>query len=76
MVEPDERDRPAAALQIVLGREDAGYFRGLLHEGVPLGAVRALALPAGAHRPAGLAYVTCLGLRHVKRGLANRGKLS
>ena len=51
VVEPDQRNDPPAALQIMLGRKDARHLRGLLDERVPLGAVGALALPAAEIEP-------------------------
>ena len=51
MIEPDQRDRPPAALQIMLGGEDARHLRAFLDQRVPLGAVGALALPAAEIEP-------------------------
>ena len=63
-VEPDQLDRPAAALEVMLGREDARHLGRFLDQRVPLGAVGALPLPAVRDRPAGLADVAGLWLRH------------
>ena len=63
-LEPDQRDHPAAALEIVLGGEDARHFGRFLNERVPLGAVGTLPLPAAADGAACLADVSGLGLGH------------
>ena len=71
--EPDQRNHPPAALQIVLGREDARHLGGFLDERVPLGAVGTLPLPAVLNRSARLADVSRFRLGHGwQRSLALR----
>ena len=74
MIEADQLDLPPAALKVMLGGEDAGDLGSLLHQRIPLRAVRALALPAGRHRPAGLADVTGLRLGHPAPILLERSR--
>src|SRR6185295_9875489 len=63
-LQPDQRDHPPAALEIMLGGEDARHLGRFLDERVPLGAVGALPLPAVRHRPAGLANIARFDLGH------------
>ena len=63
-VQPDQRDRAPAALQIMLGLERRDDRRRLLDQRVPLGAIEALALPPRRDRAAGLANETLLYLGH------------
>ena len=64
VLQPDKRYHSPATLQIMLGSENARDFGAFLDEGVPLGAVGALALPAVGDRPAGLTRVSAFHLRH------------
>ena len=67
--EPDQRDQPPAALEIVLGGKDVRHLAGFLDERVPFGAIDALTLPAVRHRSAGLAHISGFGLGHGSHGL-------
>ena len=64
--EADERDDTPAALKVVLRRKDARKLGALLHERVPLGAIRTLPLPTRRNGPAGLANIARLELPHVR----------
>ena len=44
--EPDQRDRPPAALEVMLGGEDARHLGRFLDQAVPVAAIAALPLPA------------------------------
>ncbi len=72
-VEPDQIDRLAASLKIVL-RGEHGNRRRFLHQRIPLGAVGALPLPSMLLRSARLTDISRLKLRHRGAKLPERSR--